>query len=327
MRTGAGRAMLLQPPRCGSRVRLVVGLGKTLGAFFCAMTLGLAACWAADSTESEPGTGDATSDRGWSLKLPEDDKVVFSGALDHDGVSVGTNSMMYPAPNAAGFIAAVITHGLIVESQKNSQRKTAQESADKVLDPYQSILSTISYRQLARPWIEDLQPGASRKLIGAAESPGSDEWLIEATPVFLMAQDRRTLSLDVLVSIRESGAKSDAGYQNLIHVISPAVENEDPAAAWAADEGKKLKEVSAWLFSESLNIAMRAAVDGSANDQPFRTIRYLEGTSEKMERAQLISEDCGRLLIKTLRGSLMSVPVRAPAGTGGNSTKMACGKG
>lgn len=64
--------------------------------------------------------------------------------------------------------------------------------------------------------------------------------------------------------------------------------------------------------------AMKVAIDGSNTDQPFRTIRYVEGTAEKMERAQLVSEHCGRLVIKTLRGSLMSVPVKASASTGGN---------
>lgn len=328
MRTGAGREMFLQPSWRGNGAWLRLGLGKALGAFCCVMTLGLATGWAADSTESEPGAGGVIGGRGWALKLLEDDQPVFSGALDYDGASVGSHSMLYPAPNAAGFIAAVITHGLIVESQKNNQRKTAQESADKVLDPYQSLLSTISYRQLAQPWVEDVQPGAGRKLIDATESPKSDEWLIEATPVFLMAQDRRTLSLDVLVSIREPGAKGDNGHQQRIRVISPAVEGEDPVGAWAADEGRKLKEVSAWLFSESLNIAMRTVIDGAGkNDQPFRTIRYLEGTAEKMERAQLISEHCGRLVLRTLRGSLMSVPVKTPTATGVNGTEVTCAKG
>lgn len=316
--------MSLQPLRCGRGGRVTVRMGKALAAYCCVMALGLASCWAADSTESAPGVWDATSERSWSLKLPDDGKVVFSGALDYAGGSAGSSFMPYPAPNAVAFVAAVVTHGLIVDSQKNSQRKKAQEYADKVLDPYQSILGTVSYQQLARLWAEDLQPGARRKLVGTTDSPGSDDWLIEATPVFLMAQDRRTLTLDALISIRAPSATENA-YQNRIRVISPAVGNEDPAGAWAAEEGKKLKEVSAWLLSESLNIAMRTAIDGSSNnDQPFRTIRYLEGTAEKMERAQLVSEHCGRLVIKTLRGSLMSVPVKASTTTGSNGGEMAC---
>ncbi|MDP2028066.1 MAG: hypothetical protein Q8K12_00295 [Thiobacillus sp.] len=285
------------------------------------MTLGLNACLADEPVGAERADGQVTLGRSWTLKLPTDDRVAFSGALDFEGASVNPGFMMYPAPNPGVFLASVISHALIVGAQKSSQREQAQESADKVLDPYQPILSTVSYQELARRWIDGMLPGSSRKLIGAAESPGRDEWLIETTPVFLMAQDQRTLSLDAVVSIRAPGAPASAGSQSHIRVIAPAEESADLAATWAADQGKKLKEVSAWLFSESLNIAMSAAIDGTGQTgQPVRTIRYLEGTTEKMERAQLISERYGRLLIKTLRGSLMSVPVKVSTATGDNST-------
>ncbi len=326
MKMGTLHTTLLRAAHCGSPIRAIGGLVKA-GAFCCVMTLGLGACWAANSTESDSGVGQTTGDRNWSLRLPADDKLMFSGALNSEGWNVHSPSIMYPAPNVGGFVVAVITHGLIVESQKSRQLKKAQEDADKVLEPYQSTLSLISYQQLARPWVEKTQPTFSRRLVGVTESPRSDEWLIEATPVFLMAQDKRTLSLDNLVSMRAPGATEKTGLQYRIRVISPAVENEDTAAAWSADAGKKLNEVSAWLFSESLNIATRMAVEGSdKNDQPFQTIRYLEGTTEKMERAQLISERCGRLLIKTLRGSLMSVPVKTSTPPG-RSTEAACANG
>ena len=304
--------LFLQLPGCENRVRS--RLGTLLGVVGCVMTLGLNACLAAEAVG-----GQATRGRSWTLKLPTDDRVVFSGALDFQGARVNSGSMMYPAPNPGVFLASVITHALIVGVQKNSQREKAQVSADQVLDPYQSILSAVSYQELAHRWVDGMLPGSSRKLIGAAESPGRDEWLIETTPVFLMAQDQRTLSLDAVVSIRAPGAPASAGSESHIRVIAPVEESTDIATTWAANQGKKLKEVSAWLLSESLNIAMNAAIDGSGQTgQPVRTVRYIEGTTEKMERAQLISERDGRLLIKTLRGSLMSVPVKVSIATGDN---------
>lgn len=315
----ASAQLFLQLPGCENRFRR--RLGTLLGVFGCVMTVGLNACLAAEAVGTDLVDGQATRGQNWTLKLPTDDRVVFSGALDFEGASVNSVAMMYPAPNPGVFLASVITHALIVGSQKNSQREQAQESADKVLDLYQPILSTVSYQELARRWVDGMLPGSSRKLIGAAESPGRDEWLIETKPVFLMAQDQRTLSLDAVVSIRTPGAPASAGFQSHIRVIAPAEESTDLAATWAADQGKKLKEVSAWLFSESLNIAMSAAINGTdQTGQPVPTIRYLEGTMEKMERAQLISEHSGRLLIKTLRGSLMSVPVKVSTATGDSST-------
>ena len=255
----------------------------------------------------------ATSGYSWSLRLPDDGKVAFNGALDHGGASVGSPSMLYPAPNAAGFIAAVITHGLIVESQKNTQRKKAQENADRVLDPYRSLLDVVTYEELARAWGERMPQEGARKLIGPSEAPAIGEWLIEAKPVFTMAQDQRTLRLDAAITIRAPDAADSAASQYHILVISPAVSSESLTEAWTASEGKALREASAWLFSESVEIAMRATTDNvEMADRPFRTIRYLEGQTEKMERAQLISEHCGRAIIKTLRGALMSVQLKAP---------------
>jgi hypothetical protein len=318
MRAGERQAMRLQPFRHEKIARKAGRPGGWLWVVGCAMTLGLNACLADGPAPQEHQAGLAANGRSWALRLPTDDKVAFSGALDYEGASVNSNPMLYPAPNAAAFLASVVTHGLIVGSQKDGQRKKAQEHADKVLDPYQSLLGTISYQELARRWVDGMPPGSGRTLIGAAESPGGDEWLIETTPVFQMAQDQRTLSLDALVSIRAPGVTGDAGNSSRIRVISPPVEGADPPEVWAAEQGRKLKEVVAWLFSESLDIAMKVAIDGGNTDQPFRTIRYVEGTAERMERAQLVSEHCGRLVIKTLRGSFMSVPVKASAATGGN---------
>jgi hypothetical protein len=45
-------------------------------------------------------------------------------------------------------------------------------------------------------------------------------------------------------------------------------------------------------------------------DAPHRTVRYRLGGEERMERAQVLSERCDRLLIRNLRGWLMSVPVQ-----------------
>ena len=180
-------------------------LARPLVLLGCVMLLGSTACLADEPAGSDRTNGQAINVRSWALKLPKDDRVVFSGSNDYLGANVSPNSMLYPAPNAAVFLVSVITHGLIAESQKNSQRKQAQESADKVLEPYQPILSTLSYRQLARPWADCISAGASKKLIGDTESPGSDDWLIEITPVFLMAQSQRTLILDALVAIHSPG--------------------------------------------------------------------------------------------------------------------------
>ncbi len=263
--------------------------------------------------------------RSWILSLPQNDTPVFSGQLDFDGAYVDMQTMLYPAPNAAGFLAAIITHGLIVESQKDSQRKKAQENADKVLDAYKPLLATLSLQQLAQVWLSQAQPGIARRLRETATIPGDDDGLIEVAPVFLLAQDQRTLVMDMMVSVRPPAAAGVSGFSGRIRVFSRPESGKDPAAAWLANEGKKLREDGAWLLMESLDIAVHAAEGNMGEGSPFRTIRYIEGGTEKMERARLISEQCGRLVIRNLRGEFMSVPAR-PSGLG-NAADVRCTPG
>lgn len=36
-----------------------------------------------------------------------------------------------------------------------------------------------------------------------------------------------------------------------------------------------------------------------------KTVRYMEGSKEKLERAELLRETCDSLILRTLRGNLM----------------------
>lgn len=218
--------------------------------------------------------------------------------------------MVYPAPNAIGFVAAVITHGLMNQSVRNSEKNKLQEDADKVLRPYQPALLSYSHKQLMQRGLEKMPVGGGKKLVGHTETAGSD-WTIESTPVFLMTQDQSAIILENSISIFAPGRKSDAVYHNPIRVVSQPKHETDLEGYWTAENGKRLKEESSSLFAESVEIALREALNmENTNNNAHKTFRYLEGNVEKMERGQLISERCDRVVIKTLRGQPMSIPSR-----------------
>jgi hypothetical protein len=50
-----------------------------------------------------------------------------------------------------------------------------------------------------------------------------------------------------------------------------------------------------------------------ADEGVFRTVRYQEGGAEKIERAQVLEQQCGRTVLRTLRGWLLSVPAQVEA--------------
>ena len=152
-----------------------------------------------------------------------------------------------------------------------------------------------------------------------------------------MTQDRRALVLDNVVHIFSPGSTTGA-YAQTVRVISaplpeptPRTETTEPTrtaedetvSLWLAMQGHRLTDESAALFAESLEIALEESLKSAIGDKtPHQTFRYAEGGSERMERAQLVSERCGRRLIRTLRGWLMSIPV-AGAGSEGCPARVA----
>jgi len=248
-------------------------------------------------------------DSTWALRLPTDNAVIYKGVATFDTQGTANPAIMYPAPNVAGFLAAVITHGIISESAQTRQRTQLQEAADRVLTPYKAVLSNYSHRELMQRALEKTSTGGEKKLIEPTEQ-ASTEWLIDSAPIFSMTQDQRAIILEHSVSIYKSNNPTTAAYRNTIKVISVPGDPENLVTFWTDNEGEKLKEESASLMAHSLDIAMNAAALGVGNNKnPQRTFRYREGGAEKMERAELINETCGRALIKTLRGWLMSIPL------------------
>jgi hypothetical protein len=245
----------------------------------------------------------------WSLQFPGGGPVVFRGVVNFDDAGVGGGGMLYPAPNVAGLLAAVITHGLINESSKNAQKLKLQQTADEVLVPYRAVLSTYTHAELAR---QVTRPGPVDAPANAAEA----EWLVESAPVFALTQDQSALVLENAVSVRKKGSTGPAVYERMIKVVSSPVAEPDPVAYWTRDNGARLRQVTGELLQESVDLSVSMAaktLPGSA--APQRSFRYFEGKTEKVERAGLVVERCARRVLLTLRDALISVPSSSSAET------------
>lgn len=293
--------------------RLLSGTASLAAILLVPMLLGACATGpVGDGVESAPPiiSKPLARDSNWSMRLPEMENVLYQGVVNHDAAGTGTGSMLYPAPHPAVFLAALITHGIINESVKSSQKTKLQEEADKVLLPYQAVLAGYRYNELMQPGLARIPFGGGKKLIGHSEKSATD-WLVESTPVFSMTQDQSAIILDNLISIYAPGQQESAEYKNIVRVVSRPWNGQDPMSHWSAENGRKLKEASVGLFAESVDIALNDAMDrAKPNNLAHKTFRYLEGGTEKMERGQLIREQCDRVVIRTLRDAPMSIPVR-----------------
>jgi hypothetical protein len=248
-------------------------------------------------------TESVQADAAWSLSLPTSEKVIFRGQANYDKAGQGPGTMLYPAPGLAGFVLALATHAVVVNGQMKEQRSEIESDADRILVPFRKTLDAFSYGELAER--------AGVPLLDANARPQSG-LLISSTPVFYMTQDQTALIIDNTVSVFQAGSERPV-YTNTVRVVSRAVEVENEAVFWQRNGGQRLRDASAALFRASVDIVREhalAPVTTVAGAQ--RTFRYLEGKQDAIERAEPVSEHCGRALVRNLRGWLMSVPLKRP---------------
>lgn len=278
-----------------------------LVAAVCATALA-AAAHAADPAPAPP----ALAETGFGLKPPQPESVAYRGMANFDRAGAGTGQILYPAPGLAGFLVAIATHGALVEASKNAEKTRLQEAADKVLDPYRTALAGFTHKELMQRALTTLRTAGAAKLLEPAATDAG--WVVESVPVFTLTQDQSGLILDNAIAVYPAHTPADVRYRNVVRVVSNVRHEDDPAPAWAADEARLLKEQSVALYAHSLKLMLQDLAPAAAADPPVhKTVRFAEGKAERIERAQWLGETCGRAVIKTLRGWLMSVPLQRPA--------------
>ncbi len=274
----------------------------------------LASCFFAAGVGAAPNATEVTQSAGapWALRVPEADRVAFKGVLTTDAAGGGPGFMLYPAPSAIVLAAGLLTHGLLNAGARSRERTKLEEQADKVLEPYQATLGQYKYPQLMAQAVGLVTAGGAGRLAGATEAFGIEAIGLDSVPVYSLTQDQTALVLDLPVNIFVAGNLSAPAYTNAIRVVSPAITAKDATAAWLAQEGKALKDESARVLARAIDLALRDQRGELvlANDAQ-KTVRYMQGSGERMERAQVITVNCDVVLLRTLRGGLMAVPPAA----------------
>lgn len=273
-----------------------------------ALTLSLA-----NAAASEPVAAQA---RQFCLRGQVAEPIAFHGALNYDKAGGAAGAMLYPAPGIVGMLAAVATHAAINGGVRESERQKMREEADKVLLPYQPALENYKLLELMQASLGEMKTAGSKRVVAAATACAEGEVAADVVPSFFMTQDQRALILESAISIRSEGAKP---YEKIIRVISPAQDHNAGVATWFNARENMLRKASARMFAQSLDIALADARTVAEPSDPFKTVRYNEGGAERMERAQVVSDECGQLVLRTLRGNLIAVPRK-----GVEATNAAC---
>lgn len=232
------------------------------------------------------------------LTIPSGTAPHWRGISPDEAAGTQGLTMLYPAPNAAGFLAAVLTHALLVQGGRSAQQKARQAEADKVLKPHAATIATLSAEVLL---------AAARERLAQPLLEAGRGLVVQMEPRYALVRDGRTLVLDNALRVHAADMPSVARFETTVRVISTPCDATDPTAHWIAEGGLALKRESAAMLAHSIAIALSPLAPTDA--QAFRTQRYRFGHQEKMERGQPVATGCARIVLRTLRDWLMSVPI------------------
>lgn len=242
-----------------------------------------------------------------SAQTPAPLEVRWSGtpALTWSGIAASdpagtTASFLYPAPNAGGLIAAILTHSLLVNGSRESERQARQTAADQALEPYKTVIERLDAAQLTgvlqSRWASDqsVQGGARR--------------IVHLQPHFRVSTDHRVIVLDARIRVHGVDESSERSIPDKwVQVVSTPRDGEDPLAAWLDNDALVFREEIVSMLTHGIAIALEAPPLPAA--APARTQRYAFGNETRMERGQPLASGCGRVVLWTLRESWMSVPL------------------
>lgn len=240
--------------------------------------------------------------------MPTEPVVKWRGMLPTEGGAVGMGTQIgpYQVPGAAGLLAAILTHAVIADSLQSKEEQEAQQAADRVLDPYVTVLGGWSAENL---W--NMAVAAAPLSLGLrvwdGQTPPSAGSFVQTVPTFTLAPDESVLILDVAINF---GAPGVPGAQTFVRVVSSPLGGIDLRAHWSADDARQLKSTAAAMLAHAIGIAYHYANYSENKPAPMRTHRYMQGNDERAERAQQLAGNCARLELRNLRGFLMSVPIK-----------------
>lgn len=247
-----------------------------------------------------------------TLRVPLEQTVEVHGSLNYDKAGGAPGTMAYPIVQGAGaasLLVGLATHAILSGGMQAAEKKRMREEADKFLLPHRATLDTFTVATLANESLPLMTASSSRRVAPAEAHTSGPDIVIDSAPVFYLTQDTRALILENVVKVRLTTLSEPV--EKTVRVVLPARPLEGASEHWFGDNAVKLRQASAQMFARSVDLAMNDVRAGATTPGAYKTVRYPEGGTERMERAQILSSTCEHLVLRTLRGNLMVVPRQA----------------
>jgi hypothetical protein len=264
----------------------------------------------------------------YTLHLNPEGVVPFSGYVNFDDFTNTPNGqgVVYSGYNGATFLASILAHSAISKSIDKARLSAFESSSEVALAGYSEFLADFKLNNLLDEfWRQNTADHyKSMKLIREISQFQSPKGMVTSSPSFILTKKNDALIIENVIkrhevqtksskskrkkrSVRTERSKSKYSYENVVVIISDEI--IDPKNYLSENFGENLKRMSADLFLESINFATQDMNPLSASIKfPQETIRFYIGDILRIERGNVLHRECGRIIFKTLRGWIKSVP-------------------
>ena len=224
--------------------------------------------------------------------------LIFRGELIIADKSEAS-SMMYPGYGGlGGFLVGIATHAAMESGMASSQQNAAIEKANEVLAPLEEQISQLDTLSVISPMSDSL----SLVVLPEEQSTKDKDYLLSSSPMFKVAQDYSSIRLQNVISI---SSEDSTLYQNLIEVARSLNKKEREALV---SNVEILPQLAEELMGESLRVGISDSKGLLKSAPSMQTFKYELGGKTQYQRANLVSEDCDNLVIKTLRNWIKVIP-------------------
>lgn len=265
----------------------------------------------------------------YSLAIKPEGLVPYSGYANFDKFQKSNaTGMSYPGYNAASFLASVLAHALISKSVDESRiNKFIKDSNEAALDNCRGLVDNFTVDELKNEFMQQHSSISHAKFISMVDSINSHQiplGHIESDPMFILTQNNDVLIVENRLKVRphkeipqkekrksKSRKKKKVDdnflYENVIVVISEKNENE--VDFFSNTHIEQLKALSINTYADSMDLFINDfAKSKEQADLKYETIRFCIGNHYRVERGQPIVKSKDRIIYKTLRGWIKSVP-------------------
>ncbi len=216
-------------------------------------------------------------------------------------------SMMYSgAAGFGGFLAQVLTHAAIANEMQNSELSKAQVEADEVLVKYQNYIDANTKDRLLNTALRN--PSFSNLEVGLIDDATllTDGLIIESFPAFYLSQNEQTITIKHQLKAFYAQAHDDIVFENMAQVISKSIGSNEEILT-LEDEDVFMDTVNS-LYNKSLEILIKDFYSLLNEADKQSTFKYYVGDKKFYLRGTLISNSCGKKIIRDLKGNIVVLP-------------------